>query len=187
MILSLFYFLRDGKKFIATIIDLSPLHDEFDKKIFSRIILAVNSVVRGSLIIGLIQGLLTGVGFYIFSAPSPVLWGTVAAVASLVPSIGTSLILVPAILFLFFTGQTINALGLIIWGGVAVGLIDNFLGPILIKRDIHIHPLLILLSALGGVAFFGPIGFLAGPVSLALLFALFDIYPDIIKVNKSTN
>jgi predicted PurR-regulated permease PerM len=184
MLLSLFYFLRDGKKFISSIIELSPLQNVYDEKIVARMILAVNSVVRGNIIIGLIQGVLTGIGFYLFGVPSPALWGTVAAVASLIPSIGTSLVIVPGILFLFFGGDTQNALGLLIWGGVAVGLIDNFLGPVLIKRGIHIHPLLILLSALGGVAFFGPIGFLAGPVSLALLFALFDIYPDIVKSEK---
>ncbi len=181
MLLSLFYFFRDGKKLVNSLIDLSPLHDQYDRKIVERMMLAVNSVVRGSLIIGLIQGFLTGVGFYLFGVPSPALWGTVAAVASLIPSIGTSLILVPAILFLFFTGHTGNAAGLLVWGAVAVGLIDNLLGPLLIKRGIHIHSFLILLSALGGIAFFGPIGFLAGPVSLALLFALFDIYPDVIK------
>lgn len=187
MFLSLFYFFKDGRKFTDSLIELSPLHDNYDKKIVDKMILAVNSVVRGHLVIGVIQGILTGIGFYLFGIPSPVLWGTLAAVASLIPSIGTSLVIVPGILFLFYSGSMSSALGLLIWGGVAVGLIDNLLGPVLIKRGIHIHPLLILLSALGGVAFFGPIGFLAGPVALALLFALLDIYPDIVKGRKSVS
>jgi predicted PurR-regulated permease PerM len=181
LLLALFYFFRDGKKFMASLVELSPLNDSYDRKIIDRMVVAVNSVVRGHIIIGIVQGTLAGIGFAIFGVPSPVLWGTVAAIASLIPTIGTSIVLIPGILFLFFTGNSGGAIGLLIWGGVAVGLIDNFLGPQLIKRGVKIHPLLILLSALGGVAFFGPIGFLAGPVLLSLLFALLDIYPGIVK------
>jgi predicted PurR-regulated permease PerM len=185
MLLALFYFLRDGKKFLEALRDLSPLEDTYDKKIMARIVTAVNSVVRGHLVIGLLQGLLTGIGFALFGVPSPVIWGTIAAVASLVPTGGTALVIIPGILFVFFSSGIIFALGLTLWGVLAVGLIDNLLGPMLINRGIHIHPFLILLSALGGLAFFGPIGFIAGPVILALLFALLDIYPVIMHGKKT--
>ncbi|OHA89559.1 MAG: hypothetical protein A2741_00580 [Candidatus Zambryskibacteria bacterium RIFCSPHIGHO2_01_FULL_43_27] len=181
MLLALFYFFKDGKKFVDSLVDLSPLADSSDRKIISKIILAVNSVVRGSIVIGVFQGILTGLGFAIFGVPNPVIWGFVAAIASLVPTIGTSIILIPAIAFLFLTGATGQGVGLIIWGVIAVGLIDNLLGPILIERGVKIHPFLILLSALGGLALFGPVGFLAGPVVLALLFALMDLYPSMVR------
>jgi len=181
MLLALFYFFKDGKKFVATLIDLSPLADSSDRKIAEKVVLAVNSVVRGHIVIGVLQGLMTGIGFAIFGVPSPVIWGFVAAIASLVPTIGTSLVLLPAVVFLFVTGSVGAGIGLIIWGVFAVGLIDNLLGPILIERGIKIHPFLILLSALGGLALFGPVGFLAGPVILSLLFALLDIYPAVAR------
>lgn len=184
MLLALFYFFRDGKKFVASVVAFSPLEDSHDRRIVDRMQVAVNSVVRGHLIIGIVQGTLTGIGFAIFGVPSPVLFGAIAAVASLVPTVGTALVIVPAILFLFFSGGIASAIGLLLWGGVAVGLIDNLLGPKLIERGVKIHPFLILLSALGGVAFFGPIGFLAGPVCLSLLFALLDIYPKVVKTGE---
>ena len=99
-------------------------------------------------------------------------WGVVAALAALIPGIGTALVLLPAIGYLFFTGSTGMAIGLLVWGFVAVGLIDNFLGPILVNRGVKIHPFLILLSIFGGPSFFGPIGFVLGPLIVALLFAL---------------
>jgi predicted PurR-regulated permease PerM len=184
MLLALFYFFKDGKKLVETLIDLSPLEDVNDKKIIGRIVVAVNSVVRGNLVIGVIQGLLTGIGFAIFGVPSPVIWGTVAAVTSLMPTIGTSIVLIPGILFVFFSSGPLFGLGLLLWGALAVGLIDNFLGPTLINRDIHIHPFLILLSVFGGLSFFGPIGFIAGPVILSMLFSLFDIYPVVVHGAK---
>ena len=108
--------------------------------------------------------------------PNPVLWGLVAALAALIPGIGTALILIPAIGYLFFTGSTGAAIGLLIWGVVAVGLIDNFLGPMLVNRGVKIHPFLILLSIFGGLSFFGPVGFVLGPLIIALVFALLEIY-----------
>jgi predicted PurR-regulated permease PerM len=183
MLLSLFYFLKDGKRFVAALVDLSPLADASDRRIAERIVVAVNSVIRGHLVIGLLQGTLTGIGFALFGMPNPVLWGAIAAVASLVPTVGTSLILIPGILFLVATGNILPALGLLAWGALAVGLVDNLIGPVLIQRGVNIHPLLILLSALGGISYFGPVGFLAGPVVLALLFAFLDLYPDIVQEN----
>jgi predicted PurR-regulated permease PerM len=183
MLLALFYFLKDGKRFVAALVDLSPLADASDRRIAERVVVAVNSVIRGHLVIGLLQGTLTGIGFALFGMPNPVLWGAIAAVASLVPTVGTSLILIPGILFLAATGNVLPALGLLAWGALAVGLVDNLIGPVLIQRGVNIHPLLILLSALGGISYFGPVGFLAGPVVLALLFAFLDLYPDIVQEN----
>jgi predicted PurR-regulated permease PerM len=155
------------------------LFDTHDKLILSKISAAVVSVVRGQLMIGLIQGVLTGVGFWIFGVSHPVIWGAVAAVASLIPAIGTSFVNIPAIIFLLATGQLYQGLGLLVWAAVAVGFVDNLVGPYLINRGVKIHPFLVLISVLGGISFFGPIGFIAGPVVLSLLFALLELYPII--------
>lgn len=173
---ALFYFLRDGREFKKQIVALSPLVDKDDELIFRKLEQAVYSIVGGSLIVGVIQGILTGIGFWIFGVPNPIVWGAIAAVAALIPGVGTSLIVVPGILYLFFTGSTVMAIGLLVWGLLAVGLIDNLLGPVLMNRGIKIHPFIILLSVLGGLTFFGIVGFILGPLIIAFLFALLEIY-----------
>ncbi len=176
MLFALFYLLRDGGKFRQDLILLSPLADSYDDKIMLKLKQAIRSVVAGSLVVSVIQGILTGLGFYIFGVPNPALWGSFAVIAALIPGVGTSLIIIPGVLYLFFASAKIYALGLLIWGIVAVGLIDNYLGPVLINRGVQIHPFIILLSVMGGLVFFGPIGFIAGPLIIALLFALLEIY-----------
>ncbi len=181
MLLGVFYFLRDGKKFRERLIVLSPLSDTYDRSILAKFEIAVDSVVKGALSIAVLQGVLSGIGFTLFGLPSPMLWGAVASISALIPGVGTALVLAPAVVYLFFFGSTATALGLLLWGAVAVGLVDNVLAPALMKRNLNIHPFLILLSVLGGLALFGPVGFLAGPVTLAILFALLDIFPLLFK------
>jgi predicted PurR-regulated permease PerM len=146
-------------------------------------------VIKGSLLIALIQGMVSGTGFAIFGVPNPVLLGSVAIIAALIPNVGTAVVLTPAILYLYLTDQVWQSAGLLIWGITAVGLIDNLLGPTLIGRSSKIHPLLILLAVLGGLAFFGPLGFILGPLVISLLFAVLDIYERLLprNVDKSSN
>ncbi|KKW20003.1 MAG: hypothetical protein UY63_C0003G0016 [Parcubacteria group bacterium GW2011_GWA2_51_10] len=176
--IALFYFLRDGGKFKRKVIEFSPLPDSADEKIAQRLEAAIHSVVKGNLAIALIQGVLAAVGFAIFGVPHSILWGTIAAVAALIPGIGTALVIIPAIIFLFVTGSTGAALGLLVWGLLAVGLVDNFLGPKLIGHGMQLHPLLVLLAVLGGILFFGPLGIFLGPLTLSLLFALLSVYSE---------
>jgi len=181
--ISLYYLLRDGTRVRRLLIELSPLHDTEDARVFDRLERAVNSVIKGNLTLALIQGVLTTIGFSIFGVPSALLWGTVAALAALIPGIGTGLVIVPAVAYLFFTGATTAAIGLLAWGALGVGLIDNFLGPKLVGRGMHLHPLLVLLAVLGGLSYFGPSGIFLGPLTVSLLFALLSIYGDISRQN----
>ncbi|MCE9549306.1 AI-2E family transporter [Candidatus Nomurabacteria bacterium] len=176
MLLIMFYFLKDGAKWRKAVIVLSPLADRDDEKIISRLRQAVNSVIKGSLLIALIQGVLMGLGLWLFGIPNSALWGIVAAVASLLPTIGTASISVPAIAFLFITGNVTGAVGLAIWAGVVVGLIDNFLSPVIISEKTNIPPLLILFAVLGGLSLLGPVGILVGPLTISLLYTLIAIY-----------
>ncbi len=182
-LMAFYYLLKDGEKLKKTVMDISPLSDTDNETIFSKLELAINSVVRGNLVIALIQGFSTAIGLTIFGVPNAVLWGMIAAITALIPGIGTSLVIIPAIAYLFLIGQTISAVGLIVWGVLAVGLIDDFLGPKIVGRGIKLHPLLVILAVLGGIALFGPMGFLLGPLALSLFFTLFDIYFYIL--NKS--
>ncbi len=179
--IAFFYLLKEGATLKHTLIELSPLVDTDDELIFRRLERAVNSVVRGNLMLAVIQGAVATTGFFFFGVPNAVLWGTVTAIAALIPAVGTALVLVPAVLFLLFTGAVGPALGLAIWGIAAVGLVDNILGPKLVGRNSGLHPLLILLSVLGGLTLFGPIGLFLGPLSLSLLFALLTIHAEVSK------
>ena len=179
--IALYFFLRDGGHLKQALVRISPLEDSYDEIVSARLVLAVNSVIKGNLTIALLQGLLTAVGFTIFGVPNSILWGAVTAIAALIPGVGTGLVFIPTILFMVATGHTISAIGLAIWGALAVGMIDNFLGPRLIGSGIKLHPLLVLLSVLGGITLFGPIGIFLGPLSLSLLFAFLSIYSDIAK------
>lgn len=175
-LIAFYYLLKDGQKLRKVIVELSPLGSAEDETILKKLELAINSVVKGNLIIAIIQGASTAIGLTLFGVPNPVLWGTVAAITALIPGVGTSLVLVPSIAFLFLSDKIIPAAGLVVWGVVAVGLIDNFLGPRIVGRGMRLHPLLVILSVLGGVAFWGPVGFLLGPLAISLFFALLDIY-----------
>jgi len=175
-ILTIFYFLKDGARWRKVIVTLSPLSDVDDEKIINRLSRAINGIIKGSLFIAVVQGILMGVGLMLFGVPNPALWGLVAAVTSLVPTIGTALVSIPAILFLLATGQTPNAIGLIIWAVVVVGMVDNFLSPFIVGKKISIPPILILFSVLGGISLIGPVGGLIGPLSVSLLYTLVSIY-----------
>ncbi|TSC91209.1 MAG: hypothetical protein CEN90_591 [Parcubacteria group bacterium Licking1014_17] len=179
-LIAFYFLLKDGAKFKERLIELSPLSDKYDRDIFKRIQITITSVIRGTLVVAVLQGLLSGAGFAIFKIPNPALWGMVAILASLIPGIGTALVLIPAIIYSVFAGGLLNAVGLAAWSLFIVGLVDNFLKPRLISKSVHIHDVFVLLSVLGGLSLFGPIGFLIGPIVLSLLFALLDIYKNLI-------
>ncbi|MDP4008939.1 MAG: AI-2E family transporter [bacterium] len=179
-----YFFLKDGSKLKNYFVALSPLDDTDDEFIVSRLKRAVSATMKGNLAIGLVQGALTGIGFAIFGVPNAVLWGGVAVVAAFLPGIGTALVITPAIIFLFFTGNTFGGIGLLLWGVTAVGLVDNILGPKLVGRGMQLHPLAVFVAVLGGLAFFGPLGFLLGPLAISVCLALIDIYTSL-KARKN--
>jgi predicted PurR-regulated permease PerM len=173
---SLFYLLKDGKHIKQVLMDIWPMADKQENILLDKIAAAVNGVVKGSFLTALLQGIVAMVGFFIFGIPDPVVWGLFTILAALVPTIGTALVLVPAVIYLFLTGNVPQAIGLAIWGAVAVGLIDNFIGPRIVGSRTQLHPLLVLLSVLGGIQLFGFLGFLIGPILMAIFVALIDMY-----------
>ncbi|MFA6254206.1 MAG: AI-2E family transporter [Candidatus Paceibacterota bacterium] len=180
-LIAFFFLLKDGDKLKKKIVSFSPLAKDDDEAIAQKITQSINSVIKGSLLVATLQGISCSVGLLIFGVPNPIMWGTLAAIGALVPGVGTTIVLIPAIIYLYLTGQVINMIGLLAWGILAVGLIDNFLGPRFVGKGAGLHPLLILLSVLGGLSFFGPIGFILGPLTISLLLVLLDIYASIFK------
>lgn len=171
-----FYFFKDGREFLKILIKISPLPDREDDIIIARLALAVRSVATGVLLVSLIQGTLAALGFTIFGIERAVLWGAVGALLAMIPGIGTIAIMVPGIIFLFMNGSVIAATGLLIWTITTVIVVDNIIGPQLMSRGNNLHPFIVLISVLGGIATFGPIGFIIGPVIVTLFIVLLEIY-----------
>ncbi len=184
MFISIYFFLRDGSKFKNVLVGLSPMDNKYDELIFNKIKQTVISTVKGVILIAIIQGLLAGIGMKIFGVPNATLWGSVSAVASLVPGLGTAIIFIPAVAYMFIVGNTPFAIGLVLWGVLIVGLVDNFLGPYLYSKGTKTHQLIMLFAVLGGLSLFGPIGFILGPIVIALFFALIEIYQTLILNQK---
>jgi predicted PurR-regulated permease PerM len=172
----LFYILKDGARLKKWTLDIIPLGSEYTEGIISEMEAVLSSVLKGTLMVAVILGVIMGLGFFIFHIPDPAFWGALVVPASIIPFVGTWLVVVPVIAYLFITGQTVLGIGLAIWSVVLVNIIYNVLSPQLMHRGMHIHPFLILLSVLGGLGLFGPIGFLMGPLVLAFLFSLLKIY-----------
>lgn len=182
-----FYFFRDGREMLSLLIKASPLPDHEDKIIFERMARAVRAVATGTLLVALIQGSLVALGFTIFGIERAILWGSIASLGALMPGVGTSIVTLPAVVYLFFTGELVNAIGLLIWSSLIVGLIDNLVGPYLIGRGNNLHPFIILIAVLGGLSLFGPVGFVVGPVIVTLFVVLLEIYNQyIIKAQPLT-
>ena len=168
----LFFFLRDGDRMVATAVGLIPMAAERRSHLVDHIAAVIRAVVFGSLLTALVQGLLVGVGFAVVGLPSPVVFGAVAAVAALVPLIGTALVWVPAAGVLFLQGRWIVGLFLLGWSVAVVSSADNVVRPLFISGRAQISTLPVFLGLLGGVSAFGPIGLVVGPVVVALTLAL---------------
>lgn len=175
-VIALFYWFKDSDKFRLAALEVIPLSREDAEGILGRLSLFVHSLIKGTLAVAVIQGISAGIGFLIFGVPNAVLWASVTVMCALVPTLGTSIIFIPVVAYLAFTGHTVSAIGVGLWGLCAVGLIDNLLGPRLMSRGSNMHPFFTLMAVLGGVHLFGPIGVFAGPLIVSLFFAVCKTY-----------
>lgn len=181
MLVSTYHLLKNGSSIRRFIVMWSPLPDDYDVEIIEALRSSIDAVFRGRFLVSIAQGFFLGLGFVIFGVSNPVLWGFVGAIASLIPALGTSLITIPAAAYLLISGNVGSAIGILIWGALAVGLVDDTLSFFILKRKIKIHPLITLFSILGGVSFFGPLGLIAGPVIVSGFIAMLRVYPYIIS------
>jgi predicted PurR-regulated permease PerM len=171
-----FFMFLQGDDFIAAIKRLSPLDPAHNDEILRETETTIKATLWGTVIVAFAQGTLGGVGFLIFGLPQPAFWGTVMIPASVIPVVGSTIIWGPAAIFLLFTGHAMRGIGLILWGGVVVSIIDNILKPILVKGSSETPSIFILFSILGGLTYFGMIGFILGPLILSFLLSLLRIY-----------
>jgi predicted PurR-regulated permease PerM len=176
MLYAMFFFFKDGQKILARIFYYLPLSDEDEARMVSQFASITRATIKGTLVIGVIQGALAGIAFWLAGIDGAAFWGTIMTILSIVPGIGAALVWVPAVVILFINGQNVTATLLLAWCAAVVGTIDNFLRPALVGRDAKMPDLLILIGTLGGLFLFGPIGFIVGPIVCGLFLTMWDIY-----------
>lgn len=172
----LFYFLRDRRVWLAAIPHFLPLSRRETDEVLTKIHDTVQAMVIGTLIVSAVQGALGGLMFWWLGLPSPLLWGTVMAVMSVLPMFGAALVWGPVALYLALTGDVGPALILTAWGALVVGLVDNVLKPLLVRGRMQLHTVPVFIAVLGGLAAFGATGLVLGPLVLALAVGLLDIW-----------
>ena len=172
----LFFLLRDFEYFASSIRLISPLSDEQEVLLVERFRAVTRATVLGNLATALVQGAISGLVFFFLGLPSPVLWGALTALLSLVPMVGTALIWVPWSIYLFATGSATKAVIFILLQIVVVGGIDNFLRPLLIEGKVKMHTLVVFFSILGGITYFGILGMFFGPLIFAIALTLLELF-----------
>ncbi|MDD4977633.1 MAG: AI-2E family transporter [Gallionella sp.] len=172
----LFYFLRDRIKALVWLRTLSPLTSADMARMYGDVADTVNATLYGTLAVAIVQGTLGGLMFWWLDLPAPLLWGLVMALLAVIPVLGAFIIWIPAALFLLLTGNELQALVLILWGGIVVGGIDNLLYPILVGNRLKIHTVLAFISLVGGVMLFGTSGLVLGPLIFAVTRNLLQIW-----------
>ena len=176
MLYAMFFFFKDGHKILERIFYYLPLSDEDETSMLARFTSITRATVKGTLVIGVIQGALAGIAFWVAGIDGAALWGTIMTILSIIPGIGAPLVWVPVVIVLFVNGQYVTGTLLLVWCGVVVATIDNFLRPVFVGRDAQMPDLLILIGTLGGLFLFGPIGFIVGPIVCGLFLTVWDIY-----------
>jgi predicted PurR-regulated permease PerM len=171
-----FYLFMDGHRMGERLLALSPLPIELNQRIRDDFLASLRSTLKGTVVLAFIQGLGCGLGFWVFGVPNAPFWGTVMVFASVVPLVGTALVWVPACVYLLVLGHWGQAIGVGVWSLVVGTISDNFLRPRLLGGSGSIHPLLTFFSVLGGLAAFGMVGLILGPLVLAMLLSLVDVY-----------
>ncbi len=178
MLYTMFYFFIDGKKVLYKILYYIPLENKDEQQLLQRFTSVARATIKGTLIIGIIQGILCGIGFALAGIPSPVFWGCLMAVSSIIPSVGTAIVWVPAVLILSLNKDIGGAVTVGISCGLIAGNADNLIRPRLVGKDTEMHDLFIFFSTFGGISMFGIIGIIVGPIIAALFVTIWEIYGE---------
>ena len=172
----LFFLLRDGAGLARTVRDAIPLDAAHKRDLFTKFITVIRATVKGNILVAIAQGALGGLAFWFLGVHAPVLWAVLMAFLSLLPAIGAGLIWLPVALYLLATGAVWQGVGLIVFGVVVIGLVDNLLRPLLVGKDTKMPDYVVLISTIGGMAIFGLNGFVIGPVIAAMFIAVWHLF-----------
>jgi predicted PurR-regulated permease PerM len=176
MLYLLFFLLRDEDALFKGMREAVPLHAEQQWAFLLKFTTVIRATVKGDMLVALLQGALGGLIFWFLGIGAPLLWAVVMALLSLLPLIGSALIWLPVAVFLLVTGAVWQGLLLMAFGALVIGLLDNFLRPMLVGKDTRMPNYVVLISTLGGIESFGLNGFVIGPVIAAMFIAAWDIF-----------
>lgn len=174
-IIILFFFFRGGDRLGPVIYRNLPFPDEIEKEVGSKMVSVLDAVVKGNLMISVLQGLMIGLYFWFFGLPTPILYGTIGAFFGLIPIIGTAILWVPGSIWLYFQGEPTLAIILAILSFATYLILENLLKPIVLDKKLKLHPLFLFLAIVGGLAEFGIKGLILGPFFVTVFVSLWQI------------
>lgn len=178
MLYVMFYFLTMGDILLKKILYFLPLEDTNEQLLLKRFTSVTRATLKGTLIIGIMQGTICGFAFGFAGIDGPVFWGSLMAVMSIVPAFGTAIIWFPAVIILALIGDFTGVIILLILCGAVAGNLDNIVRPRLVGKDTEMHDLFVLFGTLGGISMFGLLGIIIGPIVAALFITVWEIYGD---------
>jgi len=178
MVFITFYLFRDGDEFVKNVKEWLPINKKEKDRLFDRISKVSYAVIYGHIVTALIQGVLGTIGFFFLGVPSPVLWGLVMSVFALIPFMGTPIVWIPIGLIQIAAGNTVTGILVLLYGSLIISSVDNIIKPRIISKKAKVHPILILLGVVGGIKFFGVVGFIIGPLILAIFMAFLEFYTE---------
>jgi predicted PurR-regulated permease PerM len=176
MLFTLYYLFIDGGRVVQKIISLSPLRDKHEKLLIEKFVSTSRATIKGTLVVGVIQGILGGIAFAIVGIPSPVIWAVIMTIFSIIPVAGSGFVWVPVGTVMLVTGNIWGGIFILAFGILVIANIDNVLRPKLVGKDTAMHPLIVFFSTLGGMALIGISGFIIGPIIAAFFLTLWEIY-----------
>ncbi|HUR88984.1 MAG TPA: AI-2E family transporter [Ramlibacter sp.] len=184
MLYLLFFLLRDGRTLAVKVEKAMPLAPDHTHRVMTEFATVVRATVKGNVVVALVQGALGWLAFWFLDINGALLWGAVMALLSLLPAVGAAMVWGPVAIYLLASGSIWSGVGLIVWGVLVIGLVDNVLRPILVGKDTRLPDWLVLIATLGGLAVFGLNGFVIGPVIAAVFIAAWDIFSDAKRPRK---
>jgi predicted PurR-regulated permease PerM len=178
MLYVLYFLLRDGRSLAERCARALPLKPDHTRRVMNEFATVVRATVRGNVVVALVQGALGWLAFWYLDIAGALLWGAVMAVLSLLPAVGAAMVWGPVALYLLATGRMGAGIGLVVWGALVIGLVDNVLRPVLVGKETRLPDWLVLIATLGGLAVFGLNGFVIGPVIAAVFIAAWEIFSE---------
>ena len=176
LLYTMYFFLTGGPSQLEIVLAYLPLTDADKQRMVGKFVSVTRATLKGTILIGVAQGLLGGVAFWAAGIDGAIFWGTVMTVLSIIPGVGGALVWVPAAIILMATGALWRGIALALFCALIVGSVDNVLRPRLVGQDTKMHELLIFFSTLGGLMFFGAMGFILGPILAALFVTAWEMF-----------
>jgi predicted PurR-regulated permease PerM len=176
LLYTMFFFLTGGPGLLGSVLAYLPLTEADKQRMVGKFVSVTRATLKGTILIGVAQGLLGGLAFWAVGIDGAIFWGTVMTVLSIIPGIGGALVWLPAAIILMTTGAVWRGVALALFCALVVGSVDNVLRPRLVGHDTKMHELLIFFSTLGGLMFFGAMGFILGPILAALFVTAWEMF-----------